>query len=64
MKPTTSKISIRVSQPPRNKILLSKLLTRARRRKLYLRVQVKKRKRKKMKIKKNTIKMRWPYSSV
>jgi hypothetical protein len=33
-KPTTSRIFTRVSQPPRNKTLLSKLATKVRRRKL------------------------------
>jgi hypothetical protein len=47
----------------KNKILLSKLLTRTRRRKLELRDQVKKKKkRKKMKMRKNMTKMKWPYS--
>jgi hypothetical protein len=41
-RPTTLRIFTRVSQPPRNKILLSKLAIRAKRRRLLLRAQVKK----------------------
>jgi hypothetical protein len=61
-RPTTSRVSTRESQPPRNKILLSKQ-TRARRRKFLLRAQVRKKKKKKKKIKENMMKMKWPYSS-
>jgi hypothetical protein len=43
-KSTTSRIFTRASQPLRNKTLLSKLATRARRRRLSLRAQVKKKK--------------------
>jgi hypothetical protein len=45
-KSTTSRIFTRASQPLRNKTLLSKLATRARRRRLSLRAQVKKKKKK------------------
>jgi hypothetical protein len=47
-----------VSQPPRNRILLSKQ-ARARRRKFWLRALV----RKKKTMKENMMKMKWPYSS-
>jgi hypothetical protein len=43
----TSRISIRTSQPPRNKTLLSKLLTRARKRKLYWEPKGRRRRRRK-----------------
>ncbi len=62
-RPTTSRIFTRASQPPRNKTLLSKLATRARRRRLLLKAQVKKKKRKKMKMRKNMMKKKWSYSS-
>jgi hypothetical protein len=48
-RPTTSRIFTRASQPPRNKTLLSKLATRARRRRLLMRAQVKTKKKKMMK---------------